>query len=87
MNRRKLQALRNLAERPGTEAEGEVARAKLAEYEKQNPVKPGFADGPTFTKFRASGFAYSAEWSGEEAGKKAMDDLRELLNMFMKGDR
>lgn len=30
MNRRRIEALRALAERPGTRAEGEVARAKLA---------------------------------------------------------
>jgi hypothetical protein len=30
MTSRKLQALRNLAERPGTEAEGKVAKAMLA---------------------------------------------------------
>lgn len=34
MTDRKLEALRALAERPGTPAEGEVARAMLARYEK-----------------------------------------------------
>lgn len=45
MKRRKLQALRNLAERPGTEAEGAVARAMLekAEAEQRTP-EDAFAD-------------------------------------------
>jgi hypothetical protein len=34
MNRRKLDALRNLADRPGTEAEGKLAREILARYER-----------------------------------------------------
>lgn len=38
MTARKLQALRNLAERPGTPAEGELAREILARLEaKQSP--------------------------------------------------
>lgn len=37
MNRRKIQALRNLAERPGTEAEGIVAREMLAKLENKSP--------------------------------------------------
>lgn len=38
MSRRKLEALRNLAERPGTEAEGRVARAMLAKHETAVPL-------------------------------------------------
>lgn len=41
MNARKLQALRNLAERPGTEAEGKLAREILERWEKNS-----FADEP-----------------------------------------
>lgn len=47
MNARKLQALRNLAERPGTEAEGRLARELLARYEKKQASKSAddhFAD-------------------------------------------
>lgn len=36
---RKLQALRNLAERPGTAAEGAVARAMLAKLEGKKRVR------------------------------------------------
>lgn len=39
MNKRKLEALRNLAERPGTDAEGEVARAMLERAEAARPPK------------------------------------------------
>ena len=42
MTIRKLQALRNLAERPGTEAEGQVARAKLARAEAKRPPNEPF---------------------------------------------
>lgn len=44
MNPRKLQALRNLAERPGTEAEGAVARAMLAKAEAQRSPEDQFLD-------------------------------------------
>jgi len=42
MTNRKLQALRNLAERPGTEAEGALAREILERHE----TKDGFLDKP-----------------------------------------
>lgn len=38
-DQRKLQALRNLAERPGTAAEGETARAMLAKLEAKAEVE------------------------------------------------
>lgn len=41
MNQRKLEALRNLAERPGTEAEGALARELLARFEARQDVDPG----------------------------------------------
>lgn len=44
MTHRKRQALRNLAERPGTEAEGEVARAMLAKLDKAPTTEEEYID-------------------------------------------
>ena len=50
-NARKIAALRNLAERPGTEAEGRVARAMLARIEsKADPVDQVYARFETFLR-------------------------------------
>lgn len=57
MSRRRLEALRNLAARPGNEAEGRVAREKLKSFEKKHPDTA-----------RSSGFWVSLTYSGAGSG-------------------
>lgn len=49
MNGRKLEALRNLAERPGTEAEGELARELLKRWEAK--IEAPLDEGPAWALF------------------------------------
>lgn len=69
MNARKLQALRNLAERPGTEAEGQLAREILARYE----GKRG-ADIPTDEA--GAWAAFRAHMRGETDTSEFIDQMR-----------
>lgn len=69
MNARKLQALRNLAERPGTEAEGKVARAMLAKAEgKRVEQKP-----------RCSPFLFTADPFMQNEISRMRADVAEIL--------
>lgn len=55
MNSRKIAALRNLAERPGTEAEGKLAKQLLDRLESDNQHPPDEAEAwITFTEFLRS---------------------------------
>jgi hypothetical protein len=66
MNRRRIEALRNLAERPGTPEEGDIARKMLADEERrlQDRDPPAeFVQGGRFDDF--------ARWLDEMVPKNA----------------
>lgn len=65
MNHRKIQALRNLAERPGTEAEGRVAREMLKRLEAKN--------GPPISDLEAEAWVW--QQFGDFLRTGSLDDL------------
>jgi len=84
MTNRKLQALRNLAERPGTEAEGKVAREKLKQAEEQaskevprQPWDDSVIDQALRRAHRASGGGYRTYMSAEDM-RARMEEIERI---------
>jgi hypothetical protein len=70
VNPRKLEALRNLAERPGTEAEGIVAREMLAKLDRCEPPSPDPDDE------RGIWYAFEQHCGGKATTAEFIDALR-----------
>jgi len=74
-NSRKLAALRALAERPGTPAEGEAARRKLAELEAKQPKRPQTPAG-------VRSFVFERTAMTDAEVNQAIRDLNESLKQW-----
>ena|ERR1041385_7366557 len=71
---RRLKALRALAARPGTPAEGEVARRKLAELEAKQPQSATNRYGRSVVSSVMFSATFNGTWTAEE-DDQTIDDL------------